>query len=63
VVAPQVPTVAMGKEHGCTATAATAMARTAAIGTASDCPNTAVEVDAAVLRVGYIPCGTWEEHR
>jgi hypothetical protein len=39
-------------------------AGTGDVGIACDCPSTvAVEVDAAVQRVGYTPCGTWEAHR
>jgi hypothetical protein len=58
MVASLVPTMTMGKEHGCTA----AVAGTTTVGIACDCPNTAIEVGATVLWVGYKPCGTSEEH-
>jgi hypothetical protein len=48
------PATAVGKEHGCTAAAATTM---------GDCPNTAVEDDTDVLKVGHTQYGTSEEHR
>jgi hypothetical protein len=47
------PATAVGKEHGCTV-AATTM---------GDCPNTAVEDDTDVLKVGHTQYGTSEEHR
>jgi hypothetical protein len=46
--------MAVGKEHGCTAAATTTM---------GDCPNTAVEDDTDVLKVGHTQYGTSEEHR
>jgi hypothetical protein len=46
-----VPTMVVGKEHGCAVAAA--MAETAIVGSAGDCPNTTVEVSAAILWVGY----------
>jgi uncharacterized protein (DUF983 family) len=53
-VASLLPTVAMGKEDGCTIAVATVVARTTAFGIAGDCPNTiAGKVYAAVLKVGY----------
>jgi hypothetical protein len=59
VLASLVPTVAVGKENGCTAVAA----RTVTVGTMDDCPSTAVEVDATALPVGYTPCGALEVYR
>jgi hypothetical protein len=61
MVASLVPAAAMGKEYGYTVVVV--VAKTAAVGTAGDCPSTIVEDDVVVLWVGYTPCGTSEEHR
>jgi hypothetical protein len=50
------PAVAIGKENGCTAATATAA------GTTPNCPNIAIEDDAAVLKVGYTPYSTLKDH-
>jgi hypothetical protein len=42
---------------------AAATVETIIVGTAGDCPSTAVEDDTAALSVGYTPCCTLEEHR
>jgi hypothetical protein len=54
MMALMLPAMAVGKEHGCTA---------AATATMGDCPNTAVEDDTDVLKVGHTQYGTSEEHR
>jgi hypothetical protein len=61
MVASLVPAAAMGKEYSYTVVVV--VAKTAAVGTAGDCPSTVVEDDVVVLWVGYTPCGTSEEHR
>jgi hypothetical protein len=57
MVASQVPAVAVGREHSCTAT------EIATIGTTGDCPRTTVDVGAAALWVGYTSCDISKEHR
>jgi hypothetical protein len=59
VLASLVPTVAVGKENGCTTVAAGIVS----VGTMGDCPSTAVEVNATALPMGYTPCGALEEYR
>jgi hypothetical protein len=56
VMASLVPALAMGREHGYTAAAATI--EIAAVSSAGSCPNTVIVVGTVVLSVGYTPCGT-----